>query len=100
MEHAGDAVNNATKPLLGGWRYLLWRLAIGGEGKGYHKDPYLLPECPVCDGPNVVVRSWRTIPDKVKHRPATWYYTCYDCDGYRDTSMLVPGQDTEPGDET
>jgi hypothetical protein len=38
VDHAGDAMNHAAKPLLTGWRYLLWRVAIGGEGKGYHKD--------------------------------------------------------------
>lgn len=100
MKYMGDAMNNATMPLLTGWRYWAWRLSIGGEGKGYHKDPDLLAACPRCGGPNVVVRSWRTIPDKVKHRPATWYYTCYDCNGHRDASLLIPGQDTQPGDAT
>ena len=48
MKYMGDAMNNATMPLLTGWRYWAWRLSIGREGKGYHKDPELLAACPRC----------------------------------------------------
>jgi hypothetical protein len=100
VEHTDDVMNNAMKPKLPRWRYWAWRLSVGGEGKGYHKDPDLLAACPRCGGPNVVAGSRWSIPDALKSRPATWYYTCFDCDGFRDARLRGPGQDTQPGDVT
>ncbi len=71
--------NASTEPL-SGWK-IWWRLTgvVGGfEALScYQSDSFTA--CPKCGGPNVLVTAIRTIPDKLKHRPARLAYVCIGC---------------------